>query len=164
MRLRYSMTSLLVIVAIVAIAVRFVPQLYREWYIARQPIAWQSLTPTAIDDARHQGNIVLVLFVADWDPSGLIMQKRAMESRTMRLAIHQYSVTPVLVDITRNNSALSRLSGINYASSPFTMVYPAATTEPPIIIQGSLVEAELLSLITDARERDARATTLAHTP
>jgi thiol:disulfide interchange protein len=161
MRLRFSILSLLVFVSLAAVATHFSLIAYRAWLAPRRPIPWVVFTPTAVDEARSNGQMVLLHFKADWDMSTVLLQWD-MDVPSVRWAIHRYGVVPILADVSDESPDRDYLKQVSQNGAiPLTIVYPRQKDLPPISLEGYIRNDALIRAIEQAHAGSGASTATA---
>lgn len=155
MKLRYSMTSLLAAVLLVAVGVRGSMFGYATWWVPRQDIPWKEFSAATVDAARTDRRVVLVHFTADWTISIKTVLRFALETPDVRREIYYRAVVPVLANVTdwQSSELEQHIKPLGVKSIPFTVVYPPDESKPPIVLRDSVTEKQILQAIRRAGGR-----------
>jgi thiol:disulfide interchange protein DsbD len=108
-------------------------------------IPWQPFTGDRID--RLSGKVVFVDFTADWCVSCKVNERTILETRTVRDAMAQHGVVPLVGDWTRRDQEISDwLKRFGRAGVPMYLVIPPTGVDdaillPEVITPGMVVDA-----------------------
>jgi thiol:disulfide interchange protein len=152
MKLRYSLCGLLLLVTIAGVGIRLSMWAYEEYYIPRRKIPWITYSPGIVERLREDGNLVIVHFTADWDPTVQVVQWRILETPEVRKKLYRCRVSPVLADLTDGyqGPAYAYLRELRAVTIPLTVVFPANASADPIVLHDIYSKEKLMQTIDQA--------------
>lgn len=121
--------------------------------IPRELIPWEPFVPERVDLARQEGRTVMIDFTADWCPNCKFNLATAIETPRVAQLIAEYNVLPLLADWTDESPVIKDFltQRLRRRSIPVLAIYPpGASDEEAIILDGILVESQVLDALRQA--------------
>ncbi len=114
-------------------------------------IPWRAWSAEAVEQARADGQVVLVDFTADWCATCQVNKKTSLEIESVRQRIEQGGVVPFLGDYTLKDSAITaELRRFGRAGVPLVLVYPAERGTEPLVLPELLTPSIVLEALDQA--------------
>jgi thiol:disulfide interchange protein len=153
MKLRFSLSSLLLLVTLAGVGIGLSKWWYEDYYVPRQPIPWIPYSEGIVDTLRDEGSIVLVHFTADWDPSVKLVEANFLDIPEVRKTIYNHGVMPVLANLTQQRGEDHKFFALWRKTAdevPVTMVFSANQASPPIVLSYTFNHHQFIQAIEAA--------------
>ena len=89
------------------------------------PIAWVYYTPEQFQQARNNGQVVVMEFTAEWCLNCKLLEKNVLHAEAVYTRLAHQDVTPMKVDLTGNNTeGRQMLATSGSVTIPWLVIYP----------------------------------------
>ncbi|MGI9013209.1 MAG: DUF255 domain-containing protein [Phycisphaerales bacterium] len=114
------------------------------------PIKWVYYTAERFDQAKAQGNVVVLEFTAEWCINCHTLEQTVLRTQSVVEALNSEGVTPIKVDITNYPAASEFLASVNRVTIPLLIVMKDDGTE---VFKGdAYTPQQVLDAIAEARQ------------
>lgn len=123
-------------------------------YMAKRPIRWVKYSARGLEDARKDGQTVLVNFTARWDLSTVRHEKLALETPSVRRRLWSRRITAMKADYTTHSpDVAAAMKSVGVTSIPAVVVFPPGLNSEPIVLRDLMTERQVLNALDSSNNR-----------
>ncbi len=114
-------------------------------------IRWHAFTRSRLERLTAANRTVLVDFTADWCPTCKWLETTVLETDDVRRVLRENTVVTLVADWSNKSPEIaSMLESLGSKQIPVVAIYPAGSSDPPIVLKGGYTKATLLEKLNEA--------------